>query len=300
MQSLDSQVLSPPLTLEYARLNKVCTTAATPSEVSFENIKKALALNLPRYHEHPSFKDVKDRSKKIILVGGGPSLKDPINLENLRNLAKTAPTIACGSSHDWMVRQDIIPTFAAACDPDPIMANYYDLANDKTEFLLASCCDPSVYEKLKGKNIYIWHCHSDELDPKMRAIEPGYHGVGGGCTVGLRSISLAIMLGYTNIHFFGFDSCLGKYDSDHHAYEFTDEKNEQLGDIHNIKISYDSDTPGEVTYRCAGYHVAQTDHFKMFYSAYRQYFTPTFHGEGLLPDVVRMIQAEEARQMVGA
>ena len=64
--------------------------------------------------------------------------------------------------------------------------------------------------------------------------------MGGGCTIGLRSISIAILLGYTNIHFFGFDSCLDT-DGTGHAYSLSTEDEVlgligENGKIHKVRL----------------------------------------------------------------
>ena len=213
------------------RLNSVSTSAATPSEVTFENIRYAVTLGHRFFHEHPEFKKVKDKSQRIALVGGGPSLRD--NLEELR----TFDTIlACGSVYDYLIDNNIIPVYAAACDPDPITANYLTKPHVDTEFLIATGCDKKVFDVLKDNKVTIWHCFSDENSKEFLRLDPNYQAIGGGCTVGLRAISIAIMLGYTNIHFFGFDSCLGDKE-EHHVYPFTDESEYLgLGTIYDLRI----------------------------------------------------------------
>ena len=187
-----------------------------------------------------------------------------------------------------MMQNGIIPTYTVLCDPDAITANYITKTDTETKYLVASCCDEKVFEALKDQQILIWHCHSEEQSKELLTIEEDYQGVGGGCTVGLRSISIAMMLGYSNIHLYGFDSCLGENDK-HHSYDFTD-STEEIGKIYDIKIGYRG--PGERIFRCAGYQLAQASHFKEFISMYGDYFTPTFHGDGLLPHMMTLINQE--------
>jgi hypothetical protein len=131
------------------------------------------------------------------------------------------------------------------------------------------------------------------LDAQLKKLEDGYQAVGGGCTVGLRSLSMFLLCGYSNIHLFGFDSCLGVND-EHHAYGFKTE-NEFLGEIYEIKIGITrKGLEGALpeTYRCAGYQLAQAYHFKDFYSKYHFLMNLTFHGKSLLKDLVDMIKEE--------
>lgn len=264
----------------FSKLEKVKTQMATSVTVALDNVRYAITLSHKRFQHHAEYMNIKHKSKVMCLVGGGPSLKSEKVQNELRELIEDgAVTIACGSSNDWMVNAGFTPDYCAVCDPDPISANYLQKLNHKTDYLISTQCDKKVFDLLKEHNVYMWHCYAENFD-EYNAIEPGFHAVGGGCTIGLRSISLAMMLGYTNIHFFGFDSCLDS-SSNSHAYSFVSE-DEQLGTTYEIKLGVD--TPGEKTYLCAGYQLAQVDHFKHFIAAYGNVISPVFHGEGMLKD----------------
>jgi len=272
--------------LPFVLLAGVNTVAATPADISKQNIPVNIARGHTRLHMLPEFQKVKGENVPIALVGGGPSIKDTIDeVRSFRHV------IACGSSHDYLVESGIVPEYCAICDPDPIMANYLRKPQTETKYLVASSSDASVFDALAGMQIVLWHCAPVDKE-FMDEVDPGWHMVGGGCTVGLRAISISIVLGYTNIHFFGFDSCLGE-DGSHHAYSFTDES-ESLGDIFCVKIGSSMSGPDEDSnmFRCAGYQLAQADHFKKFVEMYGKIFTPTFHGTGLLPALWSDIKAK--------
>lgn len=271
---------------QFLPLGKVSTIAATPSTVSLDKIKKNIAkYKYPRFHELKEFKKL--NKEKIALVGGGPSIEN-----TLKELREFKNIVACGSSHNYLVNNNIIPTYATICDPDPISANYYTNPQKGCNYLIATACDEKVFNILNGYQITMWHCYSDDTLKELVKIEPNVQAIGGGCTVGLRSLSIALMLGYSDIHFFGFDSCLGVNDK-HHAYDFTDEQ-EQLGEIYKVKFGMYNGIE-EKEYRCAGYQLAQADNFHNFYKEFSNMFVPTFHGEGLLPDYMRVIMKEDQR-----
>lgn len=276
----------------FTKLDGINTQAATPSETSVENVKHALSLGLPKLHQHPFFQKVKGKDKKIALVGGGPSVKNYIeDIKQYKNI------FACGSSNDWLMENGIIPTYAAICDPDPVSTKYFTKLDTEVLYLVATCCDPKIFEHLKNHSVATWHCDSEEQRPLIQKIDPNYQAIGGGCTVGLRALSISIMLGYSNIHFFGFDSCLGVNDK-HHAYEFqTDE--EALGRIYDVKVGTDNFIPENAKiYRCAGYQLAQAWHFRDFYKMYYEYFNPTFFGDGLISAILTEIKEEIVKQEV--
>lgn len=270
--------------VEFKPITRVNTTAAIDSGITLEMMKKNIKRNLPRLHQLPEFKKIK--REPIALVGGGPSLKD--TKEELREFKNI---IACGSAHDYVIEQGIVPTYATVCDPDAISANYLKYPHKDVNYLVSSGCDTAVYKALDGFKLTQWHCYSDEYLKHQAELEEDFQAVGGGCTVGLRSLSIALMFGYSDIHFFGFDSCLG-VNKEHHAYGFTDEAKEQLGHIYQVRLGMNKQMNTEKIFYCAGYQLAQCSHFKEFYQQYHKFFTPTFHGEGLMTEVIRAITEE--------
>lgn len=272
----------------------ISTTAATPSEVQFENLKENIKLGLPRLQNLPEFFKVKGFDVPIAIVGGGPDLANQLD-----ELRKFRTIISCGSAHDFLVKNGIIPTYAAICDPDPVGLNYFTIPHTETKYLISSGCNPLIFKHFDNFQRVIWHCHSDDFKGKTEELEPDYMGVGGGCTIGLRAISIAMMLGYSNLHMFGFDSCLHGHSQEGYSYKLsTQTEEENKGTVFAIKMSLKEEWgPREQVYFCLGYHIAQAEHFKGFWANHRDYFTPTFHGKGMLPDFINMIQAEE-REMI--
>jgi len=275
----------------FVLLGGVNTVAATPPETAHENIRANLRRGLPRLHDLPEFKKVKGPDADLAIVGGGPSLRT--TLDELR--AFEGRMIVCGSAHDFVRAHGFRPRYAATCDPDPVMANYLRLPCPETTYLVSSHSHASAFEALEGMPVVLWHCAPIE-ESFLNEVDPGWQAVGGGCTVGLRAISIAMMMGYSNLHFFGFDSSLGEDESEHHAYGFSD-KSEELGEIYTVKLGVSKDGPpeGAKEFKCAGYQMAQATHFKILLEHYGAMFTPTFHGGGLLPTMWASIKAESER-----
>ncbi len=273
----------------FTRVRGIQTNSATSTDVMFENVIKNMKLKLPMFESLVEYNKVKGKDKKIALIGGGPSLKN--NLDELREF-KT--TIACGSVHDYLITKGIIPTYAANCDPSPVCANYYSKPDSEVKYLIASNADAKVIEALKDTQLIMWHCHSEELQERMinlsrETYKTDYQAVGGGCTIGLRGISLAMCMGYTNIHFFGFDSCMGEDGTQHHAYAWSDpEESKLIEKVHRIQLGPESG-PTSKAYYVAGYQLAQLENFKEFYCNHHAYFNPTFHGGGALSDYYDLI-----------
>jgi hypothetical protein len=274
---------------KFSKLDGIEVATATPSSDFINNVKANVKRKLPSVKELSGFAQVKGHHLPIALVGGGPSVKK--ELEKIKDFASNFPIIACGSSHDYLVSNGIIPDYCTLCDPDPITAAYIKKHNNKTKYLTALSCDALVYEVLKDRQVYTWNCRSDEAAEHIKDDIQGHVDILGGCTVGLRSISIAMCFGYTNIHFWGFDSCMGEDDL-HHAYEFETDK-EEIGVTYPVRfgeISNDKPDSDGKYYICSGYQLAQAVHFQQFLQTYGAAFTPTFHGEGMLADYVAYLR----------
>lgn len=280
---------------KFSKLDGIEVATATPSADFINNVKTNVQRKLPSIKELPVFGKIKGATSPIALVGGGPSIKSELDkIKAFKVLGY--PVIACGSSHDWLVVNGVVPDYCALCDPDPITAAYIKKHNKHTKYLVALSCDPLVYEVLSDRQVYVWNCRSDEAAGHIKDYIDGHVDILGGCTVGLRSISIAMTFGYTNIHLWGFDSCMGS-GNEHHAYEFQTDK-EEIGATYPVRFgdkTLDKPEEGGKYYICSGYQLAQAMHFQQFLQAYGSAFTPTFHGEGMLPDFVAYLRrkAEE-------
>lgn len=275
---------------KFTKLDGIEVTTATHSDEFVLKVKVNTKRGLPKLHDLPEFQIIKGHNNPIALIGGGPSIKK--ELENIKAFAAAGfPTIACGSSHDWLVSNGVIPTYCTLCDPDPITAAYLKKHNEHTKYLVALSCDYLVYEILANRKVYVWNCRSDEAAERVKDDINGHIDILGGCTVGLRSVPIAMCLGYTNIHFWGFDSCMGS-GNEHHAYEFETDQ-EQIGEVYPIRygdFQVGSPAEGEKYYMCSGYQLAQAMHFQQFLIKFGAGFTPTFHGEGLLTDYLAWLR----------
>ena len=274
----------------FSLLKGVTTSAAIGTVDQLANIRENLKLRHPMMYNLPGFNKVKGSDKKIALVGGGPSLKNTIH-----ELKDYKTIISCGSVHDYLITNGIIPTYATNCDPSYVSAEYFRKSDTEVMYLIGTNSDKAVFKVLDGKQIAVWHCHSEEQEQELVKIEAeygrNYQGVGGGCTVGLRSISIALTLGYSNLHFFGFDSCMGDDGVTHHAYDWQTEGEESsIDQVYKIQLG-SKEGPNGKNFYVAGYQLAQLENFKQFYTAHYGYFVPTFHGGGALSAYVDLIKS---------
>ncbi len=227
-----------------------------------ENFHSSVARGLPEFLAMPGIGKGKGDAQ-VSLVGGGPSMQG-----TLHELSGTV--IACGSSHRYLVgEQGITPHYAVICDALPAAAKFIQTPDHRCTYLVASTCDPSVFDALDGYSVYIWHLGGIPETEKLRQI-------GGGCTVGLRSISIAIALGYSNLHLFGFDSCF--LDKASHSYPM------RADEFNTITVKVvGTDREFETTPEL----LAQANHFIGMAQKFGGMFSATVHGDGLIAEIMR-------------
>ena len=281
---------------QFGRVEDIETYMATDIKTVEDQIELSLQRPLTEIEQLPEWQKAK-KNLPVAIVGGGPSIK--YTVEELRRFKVI---IACGSVHDWLVEHGITPNYTIVLDPDRASANYLKHPVVNCNYLIASCCHPDVFDVLKDYAVTRWHSAGSSPDWYMQKwAENGLEGVkkpiiGGGCTCGLRAISIAMLFGYTNLHFFGLDSNLDLNDDAHHAYEFVDPINEHLGDVVEFNLS-DPDT-GYVgrTFRVAKYMMAQLWGFKDLITHMGENVKITVHGDSVIYDFMRIKRAAVARK----
>lgn len=183
----------------------------------------------------PSASVLRERySGKIIIAGGGPSIKDTVkDIRRQLKLSKRTKIVAVNKTHDWLISLGIKPDFGVMIDPKPWVAEYMTPTKGVT-YLLGAKCDPKVFERFKGHpNVYHWHPIEtvEELDTLRHRSD--YLAVPGQSTVGLRCDPLFYELGFRDMEFHGLDC--SKVGKNGHAYE----KITPATDMRDVDITLD-------------------------------------------------------------
>lgn len=204
---------------------------------------------------------------KFVVVGSGPSLPkflDDIKQERL----KGRPICAVKGAHDFLCENGIEPDLFLSVEPRA-RTEQLRLANDHTTYLLASRCDPLMFDHLSGKRVIRWHSWSNNENWKELK---GKLLIGGGTTSGLRAVTFGYVQGYRNFILYGMDSCLA---DDRKTKRFT---GEEAGAVVDRIID------GR-TFYCNGAMALQADEFQEYYKT-----MPDIHfdikGDGLLAAIV--------------
>lgn len=257
------------------RIDGTKVTMAMPFDKVMANVEAASRRGLREIHTLSDWRE----GMPLAIVGGGPSLR-----ETLGDLRRFQQIMVCGSAHDHLVEQGIVPRWAVICDPDPVMANYLRLPCKGTTYLVASQCDAAVFKALQVDEVEVilWHCAADVETNKALWGTKQTVIVNGGCTVLSRAIFLAVSFGFANLHLFGCDTCL---DAGHHAYPFsTEEENASVGDAQRFRIG----GPEGREFLMASYHLGQLFDFKMLLQTIGRRAKFTVHGDGVLAELMRL------------
>jgi hypothetical protein len=184
---------------------------ATATVIHWEDLgvkPEAIAINaarkIPRYQ--PSF--AQHGNDPVAIVAYGQSLNKTWEL--VRNF-KTIFT--CSGAHRYLIDRGIIPTFHVDCDPRIHKIDILGKPHPEVTYLICSCCNPAYFDMLEKNdaNVKLWHLFFAE--PEIHALVPsGEQILTGAGSVGGRAMTIAVLEGYTNLHFFGFDACEGHAD----------------------------------------------------------------------------------------
>ena len=141
----------------------------------------------------------------FVIAASGPSLAN-FGKEIREEQLKGRPVCAINGAHDWLLEQGIEPNLFVSIDPRDIR---HDIKKpcDNTIYLLASRCNPIVFDHLKDFPLMVWNAASSEEENavfrkhKMRTL------VGGLSTSGLRAVNIGYFLGFRKFVLYGMDSC---------------------------------------------------------------------------------------------
>lgn len=185
---------------------------AVPAERMLANMRSSIARGLPLATR------CKPHGLTMSVAAGGPSLVD-----TYREL--TGFICAVNGSLRWLLEREDRPEGSYACGIIDAGEHIADLivADPDVRYYVASVCDPRVFEKLQGCDVKLWHITPESTeDPEgvtailNGAYPEGWSAIGGGCTMGLRWLTLGYSLGFRKFELHGLDSSFRGESS--HAY----------------------------------------------------------------------------------
>lgn len=189
-------------------------TNPVSAEDIHSHIRSATTRGLPQVLFQPPRKD------PMIVVGGGPSLKTPAILRDLRR--RKGNILALNGAHDFLIGKGIHPWGMMMYDPRADNVGFLRKPRKGVTYYLASQCDPGAFDALAGHEVILWHANAgtNEADLLRELYGPAdpWCLIAGGTTVGTRALYVGQALGFRKFHLYGMDSCLGA-DDEVHAYD---------------------------------------------------------------------------------
>jgi hypothetical protein len=218
----------------------------------------------------PRFVDMLDGYKakgRLAICAGGPSMKGQI--DKIRRFDRV---MVCASTHEFFVREGIPFDFAVIFDPTPDDNRFYEKTRAGALYLVASICDPSLFEALRDNRVRVWHPAGSVAHEEYR----GEPCVTGGSTAALRALVLAYLLGHRRQYLFGFDSSYAG--DDRHAYAHPDDADCSR----DVRVRFGS-REFSTNYQL----MSQANEFMLQVRSYGDKFHPIAYGDGLLQTMLR-------------
>lgn len=160
------------------------------SHLLLRNVRSALQRGLP------TLEGCRAHGNVLSVAGGGPSLAD--SYQHL-----TGQIAAVNGSCGWLIDHGVVPNLCGVLDAGDHMADVIR-ADRRVRYYVASVCDPSVFDKLKDCHVTLWHATG--FPGTAEAIPSDALQVGGGCSMGLRWLTLGYTLGFRKFEIHGLDS----------------------------------------------------------------------------------------------
>ena len=168
-----------------------------------EQIRQSSARIRRRIADDQPGRQYPARAGRVAVVCYGPSLND--TWEQVRGFDAV---ISCSGSHKFLVERGIVPTWHVEVDPRRHKVELMGPPQAGVEYLIASTCHAAVFDHLEGFDVRLWHVFDSQADA-LRTLPPGEWALMGGSSVGLRALTIAHFLGFSDLHVFGMDGCEG-------------------------------------------------------------------------------------------
>lgn len=210
--------------------NSVRSGFPIPEKQYIKNVRANCLLDLPNLGVQ------KEHDRIMVMICGGPTAQYYLDEIREKNLDPKYDVICSNKTHDWLIENGIIPKYQFIIDPKPGKVNDIRNPNHDVEYIIGVSCDHAVFQALDGYNVTRAFSVSGLGKPTdmqiVDALFP-YQDIAilfGGSMAGLRVMSIADMLGFLTLEYYGFDSCYFDTDSsgDPIYYSYEKERKENI------------------------------------------------------------------------
>ena len=195
--------------------------------------------------------------------------------------------IAINSAIGYLIREGIVPKYAMIWDASPLCAAFAEPHPDVT-YLVGARCHPSVFERLEGCRMIVWHAGGDhniaEFLAEKQIMEPMVNGGSAGVT---RAMYLAIALGYKALNIYGADSSYSDDGNTHIAGSLVPEKDLMI---------WVGNGPGKRQFRTTPEWCAQVNEFRDIFQMFRHpslRIDINVYGRGMLPHMAMLMREKD-------
>lgn len=141
------------------------------------------------------------KNEPVAIVCFGGSLND--TWEKIKDFKHI---ISCSGAHKYLIQHGIIPTHHCEVDPREHKIKLLGDPHPEVEYLISSTCHPKYVDHIKDSKatIKLWHVFATQ-EEAFRVLPRGEMCITGGSSIGLRAMTIARILGFTDLHVFGMD-----------------------------------------------------------------------------------------------
>lgn len=216
-----------------------------------------------------------------VIVGGGPSLAR--HLDEIAWRASIDQTVfAVNGVARHIEGNGIAPHYHVLLDAREHNAAFVGPPNTRTRYIVASQCHDAVFDRLAGRDVTMFHAHTDNVEDWLPRERPPYTLIASGSTVLLAAMCIAYAKGFRKIHLYGADS---SFEEAHHAYA------QPQNDADDVIYA----TVAGRTFKTTPWMAAQVEQFQRVARELADGDALiTVHGDGLLPTVARAMMLSDA------
>lgn len=204
--------------------------------------------------------------RPLIVVANGPSARG-IDLRSLKH-----PTLALNGAIRLFLEQGLEPTYWACCDTQALVADFLpEHPPTKTAYFVASKCHPSVFDKLRGRDVLLWHVADHPAEGRQRIALCS--------SVTLSASWLMVSQGFTDFEYYGWDGCF--MDGRNHAAHNNPTHAPELHINYGGKV-VDGEVIGGRTFDTTKTWAAEAQGAEQFFQLAKYFdFTVKLHGDGM-------------------
>lgn len=218
----------------------------------------------------------KTNDVEVMILGGGPSVRE-FERDIKQKREEGVKLVTLNGAYNWAIEHGLKPSAQIMVDARPFNARFAKPVIEDCKYLIASQCDPSVFEGLPKDQTFIWHTSTELIKDILNEVYETWWPIPGGSSVLLRAIPLLRMLGFHMFHLYGCDSCL--IESAHHVYSQPENDSETI-----IPVSV---TGGRIFY-CHPWMIAQAQELMSLIRYLGNEIELAIYGDGLLKHLLDM------------